>query len=174
MTADVYTLVPSCHTYPTPPPPPRPSQSPYITLGHPTIVVVPEYKEASQAPKLHGISLFTCHVRRGAADVQDPMWNSHSKLNCIAACIQVWTLPGCVGGTGARGVHHAPLLDDGLRQRWRFSMDGPPPRRFCRPLPACLLYTALPGWKRHSRPPTAVYVSLLARPALRCRRRWPE
>mgnify|MGYP001810698387 CR=1 FL=1 len=32
-------------------------------------------------------------VRRGAPDVQDPGWNSHSKLNCIAACIQVWC--GC-------------------------------------------------------------------------------
>lgn len=37
-----------------------------------------------------GICLFTVHVRRGAPDVQDPGWNSHSKLNCIAACIQVW------------------------------------------------------------------------------------
>ena len=36
-----------------------------------------------------GIRLFTTHVRRGAPDVQDPSWNSHSKLNCIAACIQV-------------------------------------------------------------------------------------
>ena len=35
----------------------------------------------------------TCHVRRGAPDVQDPAWNSHSKLNCIAACIQVSVSP---------------------------------------------------------------------------------
>ncbi|MGB3167593.1 MAG: aminotransferase class IV, partial [Alteraurantiacibacter sp.] len=28
------------------------------------------------------------HVRRGYPDVQDPMLNSHSKLNCITACIQ--------------------------------------------------------------------------------------
>jgi branched-chain amino acid aminotransferase len=28
------------------------------------------------------------HVRRGAPDVQDPKLNSHSKLNCILACIQ--------------------------------------------------------------------------------------
>ena len=27
------------------------------------------------------------HVRRGAPDVQDPKLNSHSKLNCITACI---------------------------------------------------------------------------------------
>ena len=43
----------------------------------------------SEGPKKEGITLFTVHVRRGAPDVQDPMWNSHSKLNCIAACIQV-------------------------------------------------------------------------------------
>ena len=28
------------------------------------------------------------HVRRGAPDVLDPKLNSHSKLNCIMACIQ--------------------------------------------------------------------------------------
>jgi branched-chain amino acid aminotransferase len=32
--------------------------------------------------------LFTVHVRRGFPDVQDPKLNSHSKLNCITACIQ--------------------------------------------------------------------------------------
>jgi hypothetical protein len=40
-------------------------------------------------PKERGIRLFTVHVRRGPPDVQDPGWNSLSKLNCIAACIQV-------------------------------------------------------------------------------------
>lgn len=44
-------------------------------------------------PRERGIRLFTVHVRRGAPDVQDPGWNSHSKLNCIAACIQVRCLP---------------------------------------------------------------------------------
>jgi branched-chain amino acid aminotransferase len=31
------------------------------------------------------------HVRRGFPDVQDPKLNSHSKLNCITACIQAYT-----------------------------------------------------------------------------------
>jgi branched-chain amino acid aminotransferase len=35
-----------------------------------------------------GMRLFTVHVRRGYPDVQDPKLNSHSKLNCITACIQ--------------------------------------------------------------------------------------
>ncbi|MDE0897343.1 MAG: aminotransferase class IV, partial [Planctomycetota bacterium] len=32
--------------------------------------------------------LFTVHVRRGRPDVQDPRLNTHSKHNCIQACIQ--------------------------------------------------------------------------------------
>ena len=32
--------------------------------------------------------LFTVNVRRGYPDVQDQKLNSHSKLNCIPACIQ--------------------------------------------------------------------------------------
>ena len=65
-------------------PPPPPTQPP-----QPTIVVLPEWKEAAPGPKERGIRLFTVHVRRGPPDVQDPGWNSLSKLNCIAACIQV-------------------------------------------------------------------------------------
>jgi hypothetical protein len=38
-----------------------------------------------------GLTLFTVHVRRGHPDVQDPKLNSHSKLNCITACIQAYT-----------------------------------------------------------------------------------
>jgi branched-chain amino acid aminotransferase len=34
------------------------------------------------------VTLFTVHVRRGYSDVQDPTLNTHSKLNCISACIQ--------------------------------------------------------------------------------------
>ena len=58
-------------------------------MGLPTIVVIPEHKRAAAKPKEQGIRLFTVHVRRGAPDVQDPNLNSHSKLNCITACIQV-------------------------------------------------------------------------------------
>jgi branched-chain amino acid aminotransferase len=65
-----------------------PHQDPRFVLGPPTIVIVPEYKEPLPATVEHGIRLFTVHVRRGAPDVQDPKLNSHSKLNCILACIQ--------------------------------------------------------------------------------------
>ncbi|MGH8214104.1 MAG: aminotransferase class IV [Rhodanobacteraceae bacterium] len=65
-----------------------PHQDPRFVIGPPTIVIVPEYKEPLPETVEQGIRLFTVHVRRGAPDVQDPKLNSHSKLNCILACIQ--------------------------------------------------------------------------------------
>ena len=65
-----------------------PYQDPRITISPPTIVILPEYKEALPETVQNGIRLFTVHVRRGYPDVQDPKLNSHSKLNCIMACIQ--------------------------------------------------------------------------------------
>ena len=67
---------------------PTPFQSPYITIGNPTVAIIPEYKTASPELRERGLRLFTCHVRRCAPDTQDPMLNSHSKHNCIQACIQ--------------------------------------------------------------------------------------
>jgi len=65
-----------------------PYQDPRITITPPTIVIIPEYKQALPETAIRGIRLFTVHVRRGYPDVQDPKLNSHSKLNCITACIQ--------------------------------------------------------------------------------------
>jgi branched-chain amino acid aminotransferase len=65
-----------------------PYQDPRITITPPTIVIIPEYKNALPETVTKGIRLFTVHVRRGYPDVQDPKLNSHSKLNCITACIQ--------------------------------------------------------------------------------------
>ncbi len=65
-----------------------PHQDPRFVIGDATIVIIPEYKKPLPATVEHGIRLFTVHVRRGAPDVQDPKLNSHSKLNCILACIQ--------------------------------------------------------------------------------------
>ncbi len=65
-----------------------PYQDPRVTISPPTIVIIPEYKTALPETLTRGIRLFTVHVRRGYPDVQDPKLNSHSKLNCIAACIQ--------------------------------------------------------------------------------------
>ena len=65
-----------------------PYQDPRVTITPPTIVIIPEYKSALPETLTRGIRLFTVHVRRGYPDVQDPKLNSHSKLNCITACIQ--------------------------------------------------------------------------------------
>jgi branched-chain amino acid aminotransferase len=65
-----------------------PHQDPRFVISPATIVIIPEYKQPLPATIEQGIRLFTVHVRRGAPDVQDPKLNSHSKLNCILACIQ--------------------------------------------------------------------------------------
>ncbi len=65
-----------------------PYQDPRMTIGPATIVIIPEYKNPKPETLERGIRLFTVHVRRGYPDVQDPKLNSHSKLNCITACIQ--------------------------------------------------------------------------------------
>ena len=65
-----------------------PHQDPRFVIGGATIVIIPEYKQPLPETVERGIRLFTVHVRRGAPDVQDPKLNSHSKLNCILACIQ--------------------------------------------------------------------------------------
>jgi len=68
-----------------------PYQDPRVTVGPATIVIIPEFKLAKPETLARGLTLFTVHVRRGFPDVQDPKLNSHSKLNCITACIQAYT-----------------------------------------------------------------------------------
>ena len=65
-----------------------PYQDPRVTISPATIVIIPEYKEANPEKFAKGLRLATVSVRRGAPDVQDQKLNSHSKLNCITACIQ--------------------------------------------------------------------------------------
>lgn len=65
-----------------------PYQDPRVTITPPTVVIIPEYKEPKPETVDRGVRLFTTHVRRGYSDVQDPTLNTHSKLNCITACIQ--------------------------------------------------------------------------------------
>ena len=78
-----------------------PYQDPRATIGSATIVIIPEFKIAKPETLATGLSLFTVHVRRGYPDVQDPKLNSHSKLNCITACIQAT----------AAGADEALMLD---------------------------------------------------------------
>ncbi|WP_420431259.1 aminotransferase class IV [Hyphobacterium sp.] len=65
-----------------------PYQDPRVTISPATIVILPEWKTPDPAVAEKGLRLFTVHVRRGYPDVQDQKLNSHSKINCITACIQ--------------------------------------------------------------------------------------
>ncbi|MCB1473516.1 MAG: aminotransferase class IV [Rhodobiaceae bacterium] len=65
-----------------------PYQDPRVTIGPATIVIIPEYKQTRPEVRARGITLFTVHVRRTGPAEQDQKLNSHSKLNCILACIQ--------------------------------------------------------------------------------------
>ncbi|NNE95919.1 MAG: aminotransferase class IV [Acidimicrobiales bacterium] len=65
-----------------------PYQSPAVVVGDATIVIVPEFKAPKPEVLTRGLNLYTVATRRGRPDVQDPKLNSHSKLNCISACIQ--------------------------------------------------------------------------------------
>jgi branched-chain amino acid aminotransferase len=65
-----------------------PYQDPRVVVSPATIVIIAEHKEPRAEVIEKGITLFTVHVRRGDPAVQDPKLNSHSKLNCITACIQ--------------------------------------------------------------------------------------
>lgn len=78
-----------------------PYQDPRVTVGPATIVILPEFKLAKSETVQAGLKLFTVHVRRGYPDVLDPKLNSHSKLNCITACIQAT----------AAGADEALMLD---------------------------------------------------------------
>ncbi len=65
-----------------------PYQAPRFTVTAATIVIIPEYKSPVPHVIARGQKLFTVHVRRTGPAEQDQKLNSHSKLNCILACIQ--------------------------------------------------------------------------------------
>jgi len=79
----------------------EPYQNPALAGSGPTLVIIPGHHPVTEQALTHPQKLFTVHVRRGAPDVQDPKLNSHSKLNCILACIQA----------SVAGVDEALMLD---------------------------------------------------------------
>ena len=64
-----------------------PYQNPKVTISPPTIVIIPEYKKASEDVRKDGITVGTVKTIRDDR-IQDPKINSLSKHNCIAACIE--------------------------------------------------------------------------------------
>ena len=65
-----------------------PYQDPRLTVGGATIVIIPEWKLPKPEMLAKGMDLFTVHIRRTGPAEQDQKLNSHSKLNCVLACIQ--------------------------------------------------------------------------------------
>ncbi len=79
-----------------------PYQDPRLTIGAATIVIIPEWKQPLPGMFARGVRLFTVHIRRTGPAEQDQKLNSHSKLNCILACIQAMEA----------GADEALMLDD--------------------------------------------------------------
>ena len=79
-----------------------PYQDPRLTIGAATIVIIPEWKLPRPEMLAKGLDLFTVHIRRTGPAEQDQKLNSHSKLNCILACIQAMEA----------GADEALMLDD--------------------------------------------------------------
>ena len=65
-----------------------PYQDPRVVISDATIVIAPEFKNPDPSTASRAQNLYTVSVRRGRPDVQDPGLNSHSKINCVTACIQ--------------------------------------------------------------------------------------
>lgn len=78
-----------------------PFQGRSASAGGATVVILAEHKAPAPELRTRSLRLATVHVRRGRPDVQDPGWNSHSKLNCVSAAIQAEKL----------GVDEALMLD---------------------------------------------------------------
>lgn len=64
----------------------KPFQQPALSTSGPTFVIIMEHSDPHA--KAQGITMATVPQIRGMPMSQDPKLNSHSKLNCILACIQ--------------------------------------------------------------------------------------
>ena len=64
----------------------KPFQQPSLSKDGVNLVIIMEHSE--EHPNTDGVKLITVPQVRGLPMSQDPKLNSHSKLNCIIACIQ--------------------------------------------------------------------------------------
>ena len=64
----------------------KPFQQPSLSKDGVNLVIIMEHSE--EHPNTDGVKLVTVPQVRGLPMSQDPKLNSHSKLNCIIACIQ--------------------------------------------------------------------------------------
>lgn len=66
----------------------KPFQHPHLSRFGPTVVAIIEHSKPSESLISDGIRLATVPQVRGLPTSQDPKFNSHSKLNCVIACLQ--------------------------------------------------------------------------------------
>lgn len=66
----------------------KPFQHPSLSRSGPTVVIIMEHSKPASHLQSAGISLATVPQVRGLPMSQDAKYNSHSKLNCIIACLQ--------------------------------------------------------------------------------------
>ncbi|WP_425083395.1 aminotransferase class IV [Ruegeria profundi] len=66
----------------------KPFQHPKLSRWGPTIVAIVEHSKTAEALTARGIRLATVPQVRGLPTSQDAKFNSHSKLNCVIACLQ--------------------------------------------------------------------------------------
>ena len=66
----------------------RPFQHPGLSRSGPTLVIIAEHSRPAPRLRAEGIRLATVPQVRGLPHAQDAKLNSHSKLNCVIACLQ--------------------------------------------------------------------------------------
>ncbi len=66
----------------------KPFQHPQLSRSGPTVVIILEHSKPTTKLLEQGIRLATVPQVRGLPMSQDPKYNSHSKLNCVLACLQ--------------------------------------------------------------------------------------
>jgi len=66
----------------------KPFQHPQLSRSGPTVVIIMEHSKPVERLQSKGIRLATVPQVRGLPHSQDAKFNSHSKLNCVLACLQ--------------------------------------------------------------------------------------
>lgn len=66
----------------------KPFQHPALSQSGPTVVIIMEHSKPVDSLQTRGIRLATVPQVRGLPMSQDAKYNSHSKLNCVIACLQ--------------------------------------------------------------------------------------
>lgn len=79
----------------------KPFQHPALSRSGPTVVIIMEHSKPAAALQNKGIRLASVAQVRGLPHSQDAKLNSHSKLNCVIACLQA----------EAAGADEALMLD---------------------------------------------------------------